>query len=188
MSILFFKIYEWEKAFKKGLVDQEYKVLPRILFNHTLDDIPNHQPIDKGIELLNIDKDIIDRQLENTDELLDEIIGEWKSIEKFYNNGFGICAVKDKSIIGWCTAEYMSEKSCGIGIETIETYMGKNIASNMTSRFLKICKRKSLTPHWDSWEWNEASVKVAEKCGFKQIKQYDAMMYLYWLNSLFGCF
>jgi len=167
---------EWAQALKKELLNQEYKVFPRLLFNHSLKNIPNHQANDQGVQLLNINKDIVDRQLENTDDLVDEITGEWMSIDNFYNHGFGICAVKDDRIIGWCTAEYMSDKSCGIGIETIEEYMGKNIASSMTCEFLKICKQKSLIPHWDSWVWNEASVKVAEKCGFEQIKQYDAMM------------
>jgi RimJ/RimL family protein N-acetyltransferase len=88
-------------------------------------------------------------------------------------SGFGYCALKDGSIAGFCTSEYLSNTSCGIGIETYEPYQKLGVAKAMTSRMLNYCMVMEKTPYWDCWKNNIASARTAEGMGFEKLADYD---------------
>jgi hypothetical protein len=167
---------QWEKALLDSLKECKFRVYDRVLFRHKLKDIPEFLPKDKEIYICEIEKQLLERQLANTEMLVDEINGGWGNIDNFYEKGFGFCAVKDKEIVGWCTGEYMSEGTCGIGIETIESYQNLGVAASMTSSMISKCSGLSVIPHWDSWKWNAYSVKTAEKVGFEKVIEYKAII------------
>jgi hypothetical protein len=66
----------------------------------------------------------------------------------------------------------VSKHSCGIGVETIELFQNKGIASKTVFYFVEKCRILNIVPYWDSWKNNISSIKVAEKQGFKQILDY----------------
>ena len=166
----------WAQKLGEDLSDFESYLYGRSLFKHSLKSISNHKPINQNIDIVEISKLIIEEGKENTNLLIDEINGEWNSLEKFYKFGFGYLALDNQKIVGWCTSEYMSQKSCGIGIEVIESYQKQNIAKAMTSAFLNKAKEKSMTPYWDSWDWNKASMKTAISCGFDLVNIYQSFL------------
>ena len=86
--------------------------------------------------------------------------------------GFGFCAMDGETIAGWCTAEYVSEGQCGIGIETIEAYQGRGVATALAGAFVDQCGERGITAHWDSWAANTPSVKVAARVGFTRVEEY----------------
>ncbi len=71
----------------------------------------------------------------------------------------------------WCTSEYVSEAKCGIGIETIQPYQNMGIATATTARFVDFCLRQNITPHWECEIHNTASIRVADKVGFKRLQE-----------------
>jgi RimJ/RimL family protein N-acetyltransferase len=76
-------------------------------------------------------------------------------------------------IVCRCTAEYVSTFKCGIGIETDKKYRNRGLATLLASVFVDYCISKDIVPHWDSWNNNLPSIRVAENVGFEKISDYS---------------
>ena len=182
-----------EKAVKEGLSYFKVKPLSSSLENSITDifqNIPLHKtnklfytfraekvktipnPKLEGIQYHPIDADLLEEgRFENNRHVKSEIEWMWPSLERFLEKGFGTAAVMDASIIGWCTAEYVSKGKCGIGIEVIDEFQNKGIATAMTAHFLEHCMNRNIVPHWECDKDNIGSVLVAEKVGFEKIEE-----------------
>lgn len=159
----------WEKELLEGLKEHHYNLYDRSLFKHDLKDIPKIKITD-NIMVKKINNEVIQNvSLGNLNCVIDEITGMWGSVNNFLNNGFGYCAIMNNNIISWCTAEYISKNSCGIGIETIEEHERKGVATSIANAFLKECLALNITLYWDSWKKNIPSVRVAEKNNFQKV-------------------
>jgi len=126
----------------------------------------------KGIRYLLIDADFLEKeQFENNYYVKSEVEWMWSSLERFREKGFGIAAILDASIVCWCTAEYVSKKKCGIGIEVIDEFQNKGIATSTTAHFLEYCLNQNIVAHWECDKDNIGSVRVAEKVGFEKTEE-----------------
>ena len=133
----------------------------------TIKAIPN--PRVEGVEYHLIDADFLERgQFENNHYVKAEVEWMWPSLKRFREKGFGIATVVSASIVGWCTAEYVSESKCGIGIEVLDEFRNKGIAAATAARFLEHCMNQNIVPHWECDQDNIGSVRVAEKVGFER--------------------
>ncbi|MBU7011714.1 MAG: GNAT family N-acetyltransferase [Theionarchaea archaeon] len=132
----------------------------------------NESNVPSGSSVEYIDQKFLNRNLRNTEYVVEEIESMWNSLDDFLSNGFGFCAVYNGEIVCWCTAEYVSDTQCGIGIETLKKYQNKGFATVTASALVEHCISKGIVPHWDSWSDNLPSVRVAEKVGFKKIEDY----------------
>ena len=121
-----------------------------------------------------ITEEFLKANRKNTEYVAEEIESMWNSLDDFFANGFGFCSVYHDEIVCWCTAEYVSDTMCGIGIETVRKYQNQGYATVTTSAFVEHCISMNITPHWDCWSDNIPSVKVAEKVGFTNLLQYTA--------------
>lgn len=110
--------------------------------------------------------------LEHLTDVISEIESCWVSLERFLEQGFGFCMCSDMAVMGWCTAEYVSEGRCGIGIETVEAYQRQGVATLTARSFVEHCRARGIRPHWDSWKRNTPSIAVAEKVGFRDPLEY----------------
>ncbi|MFN8371847.1 MAG: GNAT family N-acetyltransferase [Anaerolineae bacterium] len=145
----------------------------RVLFRLTQPppaDWRTHLP--SGFDVRLIDRDLLNQGLPNTDRVLEEIESCWTELDRFFAQGFGFCVVA-KEIAAWCTAEYVSGKQCGIGIETVEAYQRRGLATLAASAFLEHCLTQGITAHWDAWASNLPSVATAHKIGLQQVTAYS---------------
>lgn len=110
--------------------------------------------------------------LQNFERLREEIESCWNALADFQQRGFGFCAHDAETIVGWCTAEYVSEGQCGIGIETVETHQRQGLATLVASAFAEHCLEHGISAHWDAWQRNTPSVATAEKVGFVKVEDY----------------
>ena len=108
---------------------------------------------------------------QNVKYVKSEVEWMWSSPEKFKAHGFGYAALFEESIVCWCTAEYVSEKKCGIGIETMRDYQNKGLATATATHFVDYCLSHNITPHWECDGRNMGSIRVAEKVGFELIQE-----------------
>jgi RimJ/RimL family protein N-acetyltransferase len=132
--------------------------------------IPN--PRLEGIQYHLIDANFLkEGQFENNHYVKSEVEWMWPSLERFGENGFGVAAVSDASIICWCTAEYVSKGKCGVGIETMEDFQNKGIATATAAHFLEYCLNQNIIAHWECDKDNLGSVRVAEKVGFEKTEE-----------------
>ena len=174
-----FKIYFpseiWEKALVENLQEFNPLVLNRVLYQHKLKGIPQNNK--KEFIVREINEEILDNSsLGNLNAVTEEISGMWGSVDNFRKNGFGTCALEGNDIICWCTAEYMSQGLCGIGIETVEESQRKGVATATTLAFLNKCSQLGFKPYWDCWAENKPSVRVAEKTGFEKVVDYKVVL------------
>jgi RimJ/RimL family protein N-acetyltransferase len=182
-----------EKAIKEGLSYFKVKTLSSSLETSITDifqNIPLHKtnklfytfrakrvrtipnPKLEGIQYHLIDADILeDGRFENNRYVKSEIEWMWPSLERFLKKGFGIAAVIDARIICWCTAEYVSRSKCGIGIEVVDEFQNKGIATATAAHFLEHCMNQNIVAHWECDKDNTGSVRVAEKVGFEKIEE-----------------
>jgi len=185
--------YVKEKAIKEGLSYFNVKTLSSSLENSITDifqNIPLHKinklfytfraqkvmsipnPRLEGIQYHPINADFLEEgQFENNHYVKSEIEWMWPSLERFREKGFGTAAVIDASIICWCTAEYVSKSKCGIGIEVIDEFQNKGIATATVAHFLEHCMNRNIVAHWECDKNNSGSVRVAEKVGFEKTEE-----------------
>jgi len=130
-------------------------------------------PLPPGYRLQPITAAILaDETIEHREDVLAELWQMWARPEDFLKIGFGYCVMHGQSIACWCTAEYLSERRCGIGIETQEEHQRKGLATAAAAAVVRESLSRSLQPHWDCRATNLPSNRVAEKVGFTQQEQY----------------
>ena len=129
--------------------------------------------VPSGFSVRQIDAGLLGTdRLRGIEILRNEIQAGWYSVEDFLHTGFGYCLLRNNEIVTWCTAEYVSDGKCGIGIETAVEHMRRGFATITASAFVEHALGQGLTPHWDSWKMNLPSVAVAHKVGFRLISEY----------------
>lgn len=175
------KISYTSDLWKNAMLDIFYDITvhqdKRTLYRYDIANIDTKIVENHSCEIKPINEEILnDCKLENLKFLKEEITGMWGTVDGFIKNGFGYCAVYDKRLISWCTAELVSKHHCGIGIETIEEEQKKSVGTALTANFVKECATRNLIPHWDTWTRNLPSVKIAEKVGFYKTEEYEVLI------------
>jgi hypothetical protein len=172
---VYFNSDEWDFALKDAFSSFSPKIFNRLLFKHDCISNPSTS-IAPNILISAIDKSIIEsKQLKNIQQMKDEILGMWGTTERFLEKGFGYCAIADECVVSWCTSEYVSKKSCGIGIETMAEFQNKGIATKNLYYIINKCRELNIIPYWDCWSNNVPSIKVAEKQGFNKVLDYKVL-------------
>jgi hypothetical protein len=128
-------------------------------------------PALENVQFVLIEADFLEKDFQNLEYVKSEIKWMWPSPERFCEKGFGFAALLEERIICWCTAEYVSQNKCGIGIETIREFENKGIATSTTAHFVEYCLSHHISPYWECGGDNIGSIRVAEKVGFERIQE-----------------
>jgi len=168
----------WEEVVGRLFKDLSLQTRDRVIF--LLDKLKDEDWRDRipdGCSVRQIDVELLRSDyLMNIERVKEEIACCWTSVGHFLNEGFGFCLITDDKIAAWCTAEYASGTNRGIGIETVEEYQGRGFATLTACAFVEYCMSNGLTPYWDAWKSNLASVAVAEKVGFRKVRDYSVFL------------
>ncbi len=134
----------------------------------------------EGYEITMVDKSLLARGLENTDRLQEEMCSERVSVEEFLRHSFGVCAVKDGALAGWCLSEYNSAKGCEIGIETVDGHRQKGLARAMVSAFAEEAARRGVAAiGWHCFASNGPSRRTAQSAGLARVLEYGELICCY---------
>lgn len=129
-------------------------------------------PSVEGIWFLPIDRAFLAaEQFENIERVRAEIRWMWRSEDRFCEYGLGYAAVVQNQVVCWCTAEYLSAERCGIGIETVQAYERRGVATATAAQFVQLCLDRGVAPFWECRANNVGSIRVAEKVGFTQLAE-----------------
>jgi GNAT superfamily N-acetyltransferase len=140
--------------------------------------LPLPSPLNDTIEVARIEQTMVeDASLVNRDLLIDEIHSESPSLEYFFRQHFGFCALDGRQLVGWCLAEYHYQSRYELGIETIEAYQRQGIATHVASAVIKRAYVEGATEiGWHCWASNIASTATALKLGFHKERDYPVIV------------
>ena len=170
----------WKDAGCGVFAPLEMEYYPRVFYSGAPVDPAWRERIPEGFEVRAIDRDLLaQRDLGNMAGLVEEIEECWPSVERFLEHGFGTCVLRGDEIVTRCTAEYLSQGKCGIGILTEEAYQGKGLATLAALAFIERSYARDLVPHWDCWLNNRPSMAAAERVGFKRLVDYSVFFGFY---------
>lgn len=179
-ELLIFKLYGslevWQAIFKSIFKDKRLDKRARRFYVFKSRKIDSwRDEIPDGFAMERIDARFLNESnLKNRNVVIDEISSCWDSIDDYLKRGFGFALVHGgEEVACWCTAEYVSRDKCGIGIETLQKYQRRGFATLTACAFVDHCVSNDIAPHWDSWDDNIGSTKVAEKVGFELAEKYE---------------
>jgi len=160
---------EWKNNIINALGKNNCDVWDRTVYRFNSNETINC--IDKNI--YPITADIMQNEnIKNKEMIIDEV----GNSDKFLKERFGCCIILNNKIAGFCTAEYMSERMCGIGIAVIPEEQRKGYASIMSQYFINMCIEREIVPHWDCWTNNIGSMKTAQKANFIKVNDYGVVV------------
>ena len=166
--------YPWQPALEQVLQKQEIASLIRQFYRLREPSSPAASPLPEPITIGRIDETMVrDTTLVNRDLLLEEIHSESPSLEHFFRQHFGFCAQDGHQLVAWCLAEYHSQSRYELGIETIEAYQRKGIATHLADAVIRHAFAQGATEiGWHCWAANTLSVATALKIGFEKVLDY----------------
>ncbi|KGR73501.1 GNAT family N-acetyltransferase [Ureibacillus manganicus] len=131
-----------------------------------------HEPrIDLEYSVLKMSKELTNGTYQ-TQFMESKILEFWSSLENFFNEGIGYCAVYKNEIVSVCFSGFVVENVHCVDIETLEEHQGKKLAQKIAHAFVSDCLERGMLPYWDCMEGNKPSVAVAVKIGFKNVFNY----------------
>jgi RimJ/RimL family protein N-acetyltransferase len=118
----------------------------------------------------------------NLQLLRDEMVSERASIEDFLVRSFGVVAVHQDQLAGWCLSEYNTGARCEVGIATLEPFQRRGLAAVIGRAFLAAaCTRGVGEVGWHCWKQNVPSAATARKIGLEHVADYA--VYFGWYND-----
>lgn len=120
---------------------------------------------DKKIHIVN--KELLESTV-NTDLIKETITQYWDSLDDFYLHGIGYCCLEDNIAVSLSYTSFISDSFYEIGIETLEHYREKGYAYIASSSVLNEVISREKVPFWECCDDNIASIKTAEKNGFRK--------------------
>lgn len=169
----------WEEPIRAVFPTYNLIRAPRVFYQLNPARIPPAPELPAGWELRLIDRELLAQTtLPGVADLIAEIELCWTARERFLDTAFGYCLVSAADgVIGWCTTEYVSPGQCGIGIETRQPYQRRGGATITARAVADHAARLGWRVHWDSWQRNAASTRVAEKVGYEKAADYEVLFY-----------
>jgi len=117
------------------------------------------------------------RAIKNLDALRDEMCSERASVEDFLAKSFGLIALHNDTLAGWCLSEYNCAHACEVGIATMPPYQRRGVATACSSAFVERAQEHDVKEiGWHCYASNLASSATARKVGFEKARDYNAFI------------
>jgi ribosomal protein S18 acetylase RimI-like enzyme len=126
-------------------------------------------PLPRGVELRGIDSSLLESAMEGADGVRDEILSEWRTVDRFLRDGFGAVAVVDNRVVAHSIADYVTPPACEIGIHVAADCRRRHIGTAVAGQVAREAFARGLgTVAWHSWANNAGSIGVSRNVGFGQ--------------------
>ncbi len=125
-----------------------------------------------GYEICPIDLPLLERC-----EWRSEMVFYCGSEDNFLVNGIGFCLMQGDEIIVEAYASALGETQAEIGAITHEAHRGRGYAPITCSYLIRECAQRGYGAYWSCDVDNPASIRVAQKLGFRQQRAYQIFEY-----------
>lgn len=95
----------------------------------------------------------------------------WGGAEALLREGVVACAIVDDQVVATALTTACSERYADIGVYTDEAHRGRGYATAAASVVAGQVQRAGLIPTWGAGEHNAASLRVAQKLGFREVSR-----------------
>lgn len=146
---------------------------------YELDDPAKCRPANEpeGYTLRHVDAALLSEGLGNTEELEEEMRSERVSVEAFLAGSFGVAAVYEGRLAGWCLSEYNCSMGCEVGIGVAEDHRRRGVARMMVAEFAAEAARRGVQRvGWHCFHANAASSATALSAGFRKVLDYGELL------------
>ncbi len=99
-----------------------------------------------------------------------DFCSNFSSVQDFLEHGMGYAVLKEGEIIAYASSYTYCEGRIEINIETKEEYRRRGLAKACAAGLILECLERRIYPRWDAA--NIASVALAEKLGYRFMKEY----------------
>ena len=169
----------WEKKMEALVQGKEIIHANREYFACKRTNQNRRELLPEGFQLKLVDADLLTTDLKHLDTLKEEMTSERPSVEDFLAQSFGLYAVHENELAGWCLSEYNTDGRCEVGIETTSDYRQRGIGTALTLAFLEHAFSHGINEvGWHCFKRNEASAKTALKAGFDKVCDYKSFIVL----------
>lgn len=91
----------------------------------------------------------------------------WNNAHDFLKKGIGFCVKENEMLVSAAFSSFVEAEKLEIGIETLASYQGKNLAQMACATLIDYCIINRFEPIWSCRLANHASYKLALKLGFE---------------------
>ncbi len=145
---------------------------------YELDDLfsckPHSPP--EGYAIVPVDAALLEQGYARTDALRNEMCSERADVDSFLAQSFGVAAVTDGVLAGWCLSEYNTRAGCEVGIEVEEGHRRRGLALAMVAAFCEEAARGNLKRvGWHCFKTNTPSSATALSAGFRRVLEYGEL-------------
>ena len=152
---------------KQQLTDLEPIIGDYQIYQYEISSPIQASALPDGYELRRVNQTLVAEEFEGKQDLQEEMCSERESVQAFLDNSFGLVALKDNALAGWCLSEYNYQQRCEVGIATMPPHRKLGVAKAMTRSFLKLAAEEGIeTILWHCSKSNIASSRTALSAGF----------------------
>jgi RimJ/RimL family protein N-acetyltransferase len=119
----------------------------------------------EGFVLKALDREILERS--SCEDLADEIVFHWGSLDTFADKGVGYCVLHDGDVVSWCYVEAFGRQAQSVGIWTSPDHRGEALGTAVGSAVIRHCLGQGYAPFWICDDGNQPSRRLAERLGFR---------------------
>lgn len=143
----------------------------RIQFSFTREEFVGHRRhrMDYDAHITRIDREILQR----LGPFALDIGGRfWPSEEAFLEKGFGFVALIGDRVAAVCYTACVVNGVAEIDVVTDEAFREGGLGEGVAVAFLVHCLQGGIRPNWDCFDYNEPSLRLARRLGFKAERRY----------------
>nr|WP_302600101.1 GNAT family N-acetyltransferase [uncultured Cellulosilyticum sp.] len=156
--------------------NQAIKCEKQKIFYHNGEQVSIKEPI--GYKYERVDSKFLSKDYLNRSYITDEIELAYGSYAHYLRKGYGYAAIKDNEVVARAIMSFSFNQQDNISVDTLEKHRRKGLSAYLVSKTIEETIRLNHTPIWDCNEYNIASEKTAQKCGFQMIREDD----IYWFG------
>lgn len=93
----------------------------------------------------------------------------FEGLDAMLSEGVAACAIVDGDIVAIAHTYARSERHADVGVYTLEDWRGRGYATACAAVVARAVQEAGQTPVWSTGPGNLASLRVAEKLGFKEV-------------------
>jgi len=119
------------------------------------------------VELVPIDRLLLDSDAPGTDVVREEVVDEWKTVGAFLDRGFGTAAMSGGRVVGHSIVDYIVNGTCEIGVRVRSDYRRRGIGAAVAAVTARTAFARGLEAIiWHSWANNVGSIAISRRLGF----------------------